>query len=158
MSHHVAPGLAPEDTQSTRAYDVAALLALASRSESTRWSRDDVRSWVEMTRGVQLEEIESSLTLAALWGADGDALVPAAAHILLVRLAPRAQSEQAARARRNIDSVCAHLRANLDRVVADRLPRTGVAQPQLQPVPDSTVWAYFFACLALVVLVALITR
>jgi hypothetical protein len=65
------------------------------------------------------------------------------------------QGADAARARRNIESVCAHLHDHVGRSVAARLPRL---EPEPRDVPGAAVWAYFFASLAFLLLVVVLTR
>src|SRR6188472_2595174 len=94
---------------------VRALLALAPRAGSHAWTAFEVAQWVRLTEAVPEEEIEAALALAAGLGAGDSHEVAVAAHIVLVRLAPTETDEAATRLRQNIESVCAHLRANLSR-------------------------------------------
>jgi hypothetical protein len=144
----------PVDRRSTRAHEVLALLALAPRDESTAWTAYDLRQWMEITGRVDPEEVRGALALAGLWGAGPTDVVAAAAHIVLVRLAPTMRGEHAARARRNIDSVCSHLRDHVGPSVAAHLPRP---EPEPRELPAATVWAYFFASLAFLLLVVVLT-
>jgi hypothetical protein len=77
--------------------------------------------------------------------------VAVAALIVLVRVAPRTRDEESARIRHNIEVVCAHLRGDL----AGRLPRL---EPVGRDLPSAAVWAYFFACLATLLLAIVVTR
>ena len=61
----------------------------------------------------------------------------------------------ASRLRRNIESVCAHLRSRMPGDLARRLPRIESAVPELS---SAVVWAYFFACLSLLLFTIAVTR
>ncbi len=139
----------------TRVRGVRALLALAPRSGTQSWSGRELRQWVELTDRVADDEIESALTLATAWGAGESQQVAVAAHVLLVRFAPRDTDEDALRLRGNVESVCAHLRSRMGRDLAKRLPRPESARSDL---PSAAVWAYFFACLATLLFAIVITR
>jgi hypothetical protein len=149
----LAAGL--DDAQSVRVQEVMALLALAPRSGGTAWTGQDLRQWVELIRWVERPEIEQALDKAVRWGAGPTDVVPAAAHIVLTQLALALPGERAARARSNILSVCDHLHDHVGRAVAGRLPRV---QPAVGPLEDVVVWAYFFFCLAFLLMAVVVTR
>lgn len=155
MSPYAALGAGPEDRVSARVHEVRALLTLAPRSAATSWTGGDLRRWVEMTTDVGSTEIRDALVSASLCGASPADLVPAAAHVALTRIAPTLRGEGAPRDRRNIEDVCAHLRAHIGRSVAAQLPRL---RPEPQDVPRAAVWAYFFASVSLLLLVLVLTR
>lgn len=154
MSPYAALGAGPEDLLSARVHEVRALITMAPRSSATSWTARDLRGWVEMTRAVGSTEIRDALVSASLCGASPADLVPAAAHVALTRLAPALRGEDVQRDRRNIEDVCAHLRAHVGRSVAAQLPRL---QPEPQAVSRAAVWAYFFASVALLFLVLVVT-
>lgn len=140
--------------ESTRAHEVLALLALAPRAQAVAWTAHDLRQWVAITRHVDVADIREALDLAADLGAGPIDLVPAATHIVLTRLAPRVHGEDALRVRRNIGSVCAHLHDHIGPGVAGRLP---TLLPVPGDVPLAALWAYFFGCLAVLLLVIALT-
>lgn len=154
MSSRLSYSAGPVGSQSTRAHEVLALLALAPRSQSTAWTAQDLRQWVEITRHVDPEEVRDALELATRLGAGPTDVVPAATHIVLTRLAPRVRGEDALRVQRNIDSVCTHLHDHIGPAVAARLPRL---LPVPGDVPRSALWAYFFGCVAVLLLVIVLT-
>ena len=155
MTQQVTHIAGPGDRLSLRADEVMALLALAPRSETTAWTAQDLRQWVEVTQAVEPAEITTALTLASVWGAGPTDVVPAAAHIVLTRLSPRVRGEDAARVRRNIESVCAHLHDHVGRAVARHLPRL---EPEPGTVSGSEIWAFFFASMSFLLLVVVLTR
>lgn len=134
---------------------VRALLALAPRAGSHAWTGLEVAQWVRLTDAVSEEEIEAALALAAGLGAGDSHEVAVAAHIVLVRLAPTGPGEDATRLRENIESVCAHLRSNLSRDLGGRLPRMTSVLPELS---SAVIWAYFFACLSVLLFAIAVTR
>jgi hypothetical protein len=138
-----------------RVEEVRALLALAPRSERDAWSGHDLRLWVRLVEQVTDTEIECALTLATAWGARDGQTVAVAAHVVLVRIAPETEGLDAARTRRNIESVCSHLRSRMPAALAQRLPRIEDARPELS---SAVVWAYFFACLSVLLLAIAVTR
>jgi hypothetical protein len=157
----------PGQWQSSRTQQVRAVLSLAPRSADHHWAGEELRDWVDLTGQVTVGEIDSALALAAAWGAQPQELVGTAAHIVLVRIAPTSLDRHSARLRANVESVCRHLRAHLTPVVADRLPRVTtaaaqvaheVAQPANGTADNAALWAYFFGCLALLLLAVIVTR
>ncbi len=155
MSPRATFGAGPVDRPSTRAHEVLALLAQAPRSEGTRWTSQDLRQWMELTSRVDPEQVRAALALAGVWGAGPTDVVAAAAHIVLTWTAPTLRGDDALRARRNIESVCEHLREHVGPGVAAHLPRP---EPVPHELPSSVVWAYFFASTALLLLVVVLTR
>ena len=105
-----------------RVDEVRALLALAPRSNQASWSGHDLRLWIRLVEQVTNVEIECALTLATAWGAAPGQEVAVAAHIVLVRIAPDTTGLDASRLRRNIESVCSHLRSRMPGDLARRLP------------------------------------
>lgn len=138
-----------------RVDEVRALLALAPRSNQASWSGHDLRLWIRLVEQVTAVEIECALTLATAWGAAPGQEVAVAAHIVLVRIAPDTTGLDASRLRRNIESVCSHLRSRMPGDLARRLPRIESAVPELS---SAVVWAYFFACLSLLLFTIAVTR
>jgi hypothetical protein len=134
---------------------VRALLALAPRGGTHAWSGLELAHWIRLTDAVSEEEIEAALALATAWGAGETQQVAVATHIVLVRLAPSGAGEDAARLRSNIDSVCDHLRSRLSGDLAKRLPRTRTSLPELS---SAVIWAYFFACLSVLLFAIAVTR
>jgi hypothetical protein len=138
-----------------RTPEVRTLLALAPRSAAQRWSGRELHQWVGMVEQVSEEEVERALVLAAAWGAGESQQAAAAAHIVLVRNAPRGSDEDAALLRRDVADVCAHLRSRMSGALSNRLPRVENAR---QDLPSAIVWAYFFACIATLLFAIVITR
>lgn len=138
-----------------RVEEVRALLALAPRSGKAAWSGHDLRLWVRLVEQVTDVELECALTLATAWGAGHGQQVAVAAHVVLVRIAPDTTGLDASRLRRNIESVCSHLRSRMPGDLARRLPRIQSAVPELS---SAVVWAYFFACLSLLLFTIAVTR
>lgn len=155
MSSQVTRYAGLEDTLTSRVGEVFALLDLAPRSETAPWTGQDLKQWVEVIGTVQPAEIMTALTLATIWGAGPTDVVPAAAHIVLARLAPRVEGEASARVRRNIESVCSHLHDHVGRAVARHLPRL---EPEPSMVAGSEIWAFFFASMSFLLLVVVLTR
>ena len=137
-----------------RVQEVRSLLAIAPRPGAASWSGHDLRLWVGLTEQVRNEDIESALTLAAAWGAGPVKQLPVAAHIVLVRFAPRDESDDSVRLRADIETVCAHLRRGMRSDLARRLPRLVAARE----LPSAVVWAYFFACLSVLLFSIALTR
>ncbi len=155
MSLYATPGLDHGEQYSPLVREVLALLAMAPRAGGATWGGEDLLSWVELTSRVELAEVESALTWVRLWGAQGAELVPAATHLVLTRNAPQGRSESDRRARRHVDGVCTYLRAHLSSGVASQLPRLGAEQP---PAARDAVWAYFFASMAFLLAVLVLTH
>jgi hypothetical protein len=155
MSSYSIPAAGVADRYLGRIEEVRALLALAPRSGRDSWSGYDLRLWIRTIEQVTDTEIECALTLATAWGAWEGQRVAVAAHVVLVRIAPHTEGLDAARLRRNIDGVCAHLRSQLPAPLADRLPRLETARPELS---SAVIWAYFFACLSVLLLAIAVTH
>jgi hypothetical protein len=155
MTSYVIPATGLRDRYFGHVEEVRALLALAPRSGRDSWSGHDLRLWIKMIEQVTDTEIDCALTLATAWGAWEGQRVAVAAHVVLVRIAPQTEGLDAARLRRNIESVCSHLRSQLPAAIASRLPRIETARPELS---SAVVWAYFFACLSVLLLAIAVTH
>lgn len=155
MSLYAAPGVDHGEQHSPWVREVLALLAMAPRAGGAVWGGDDLLAWVELTSRVEVTEVESALTWVRLWGAQGSELVPAATHVLLTRHAPQGRGAAEVRARRHLEGVCSYLRAHLSTEVAAQLPRIA---PDQQPAARDAVWAYFFASMAFLLAVLVLTR
>ena len=155
MRPYVPLGTDPVSTTTTRAHEVLALLAQAPRSSATPWSRQDLRQWMELTATIEPSEIRRSLALAQLCGAGPTDVVPAATHIVLTGLAASLRGSEAKPARRLVTDVCDHLYDHVGPAVAKRLTRP---EPERSELSSAVVWAYFFACMALLLFVVTLTR
>lgn len=138
-----------------RVAEVRALLALAPRAGTQSWSGHDLRLWIELADAVTDEQIDSALTLATAWGAREGLHVAVAAHVVLVRVVPRGTDQESVRLRSHVDSVCAHLRSRMPGDLAKRLPRVPSGLPELS---SAVIWAYFFACLSVLLFAIALTR
>ena len=80
-----------------------------------------------------------------------------AAHIVLVRLAPTGPGEDATRGlRENIESVSRpSCGPTSRRDLGGRLPRMTTVLPELS---SAVIWAYFFACLSVLLFAIAVTR
>ena len=138
-----------------RIAEVRALVALAPRAGTQSWSPHDLRRWIGLAEQVTDAEIESALTLATAWGAGDSQQVAVAAHVVLARIAPRSADAESARLRGQVDGVCAHLRSGMKDDLARRLPRVPNPLPELS---SAVIWAYFFACLSVLLFAIAVTR
>jgi hypothetical protein len=155
MSLYAVPGVDHGEQYSPLVREVMALLAMAPRAGGAAWGGTDLLTWVDLTSRVEPAEVESALTWVRLWGAQGAELVPAATHVVLTRNAPQGRTESERRARRHVEGVCTYLRAHLSNAVAAQLPQLS---PEQQPAARDAVWAYFFASMAFLLAVLVLTR